>query len=235
MPRCAVGVGGNLGDVARSIAAAFERLAATDGVSDFRGSRLYETAPVGERAGTGYRNAACTFETTLSPLAVLKLLREVESTLGRERSIYWGPRTIDLDLIFYGDESIHLPGLRVPHPAAWYRRFVLDPLAELAPDWVHPALRLTVAQLLKRLDVRPLPVVVSGSLVGDISMNALAEEFPQVAFDGSAPERAAMTFAAAGPGHVPVTWVEPLRDMALDLSQIRLALVSALDRPHPSS
>lgn len=98
-----------------------------------------------------FLNAAATGESTLSARAVLDLLLAIEQRFGRERPFECAPRTIDLDLILYGEEVINIPGLTVPHPRFRERRFVLEPLAELAPDWVDPVTRKTVAELFEQL------------------------------------------------------------------------------------
>ncbi len=127
-----------------------------------RSSRRYDTAPIGRAAGARFLNAAAELTTVLTPLALLERLQEIEADLGRTRNVRWGARTIDLDLLLWGEEVIHTPRLTVPHPALWQRRFVLDPLAEIAPDAWHPVFRLKVADLRDRLLTRPLPLAIIG-------------------------------------------------------------------------
>ena len=147
-----IGIGANLGDRRANIAAALEALAAAGGITGVRCSSLHETAAVGGPAGQGpYLNAAACFEATLSPQALLELLQQVEQAGGRVRDERWGPRTIDLDLLLYGQAVIDSPSLTVPHPRMHLRRFVLAPLAELAADALHPVLRRRVADLLAEL------------------------------------------------------------------------------------
>jgi 2-amino-4-hydroxy-6-hydroxymethyldihydropteridine diphosphokinase len=107
-------------------------------------------------------NAAAELETSLAPLKLLDKLQAVEGDLGRTRSRHWGPRTLDLDLVFWESQIINLPRLVVPHPAAWYRRFVLDPLAEVAPRLVHPVKLVDICTLRERLLARPLRVSFAG-------------------------------------------------------------------------
>ena len=118
-------------------------------ISHFRVSSFHETEPAGVDAGQPmFLNAAAVGETTLSAPAVLDVLLAVEQGLGRERPYAGAPRTIDLDLILYGGEAIELPGITVPHPRFRERPFVLEPLAELAPEWVDPMTGKSIAELL---------------------------------------------------------------------------------------
>ncbi len=161
MTTCLIGLGGNLGNVSQTIAGALQSLSQTPGVRVDRWSSLYQTTPVGSAAGTEFTNAAAQLETTLSARELLSGLLAVENQFGRERNIEWGPRTLDLDLLFFGDEIINDPPvLHVPHSGCWYRRFVLDPLFELVPNFVHPEKQQTIAELRSRLLARPFRVDV---------------------------------------------------------------------------
>jgi len=137
-----VGIGSNLGEPESQIAAALEQLAAEDGIEVVAVSTLRETEPVGYLDQPSFLNGAAQLETALPPRELLERLLEIESRLGRVRGAgpRFGPRTIDLDLLLYGDEIIDEPGLTVPHPRLWERRFVLEPLAELAPGLDIPGL-----------------------------------------------------------------------------------------------
>ena len=133
MTRAYVGVGANLGDREATIRAAIDALPGIVGVSELR-----ETEPVGIVDQPAFLNGAVALETELGPRELLDALLAVERDLGRERRERWGPRTIDLDLLLYGDETIDEPGLTVPHPRLHERRFALEPLLDLDPDVAIP-------------------------------------------------------------------------------------------------
>ncbi len=116
-------------------------------------SSIFETAPVGPVPQGAFLNATAAVQTTLSARELLDRLQQIERSRDRDRAgeQRWGPRTLDLDLVLYGDAIIDEPGLTVPHPRMHERRFVLEPLAEIAADTVVPTLGLTVRQLLSRV------------------------------------------------------------------------------------
>jgi 2-amino-4-hydroxy-6-hydroxymethyldihydropteridine diphosphokinase len=150
---CLIAVGSNLGDREATIRAAAEQLAAHPQVKLVAMSSLYATAPVGGPAGQDeFLNAAIRIDTSLSPHELLQLLQAIETQLGRTRTVHWGPRTIDLDLLLYGDQVIADPDLKVPHPLMHERHFVLEPAAEIAATMMHPTLHRTVNQLLDSLN-----------------------------------------------------------------------------------
>ena len=151
MTRAYVGLGANLGPRELTLLEAVDLLRATEGVVVRAVSQLRETEPVGVVDQPAFLNGAVELETELSARELLDRLLEVEQELGRVRAERWGPRTVDLDLLVFGAETIDEPGLRVPHPRLHERRFALEPLAELAPDLVVPG-RETVSELLAELD-----------------------------------------------------------------------------------
>jgi 2-amino-4-hydroxy-6-hydroxymethyldihydropteridine diphosphokinase len=148
----AIALGTNLGDRRAHIAFAFDALARLPDSKLIASSRVVETAPVGPVEQGDYLNAAAVLETNLPARDLLGHLLSIERLRGRDRAREqrWGPRTLDLDLLLYGDRIIDEPGLAVPHPRLHERLFVLGPLAEVAPDLVVPGLGRTVEQLLKR-------------------------------------------------------------------------------------
>jgi 2-amino-4-hydroxy-6-hydroxymethyldihydropteridine diphosphokinase len=145
-----VGLGANLGSRESTLRRAVELLAEADGVDVLSVSQLRETAPVGVLDQPPFLNGAVAVETTRTPRELLDLLLEIERSLGRVREERWGPRTVDLDLLVYGDEVVDEPGLRVPHPHLHERRFALEPLAELDPELDVPG-RGAVSTLLTEL------------------------------------------------------------------------------------
>jgi 2-amino-4-hydroxy-6-hydroxymethyldihydropteridine diphosphokinase len=151
--RAYVGLGANLGDREDTIRRAVALVDELGGVLVVGVSSLRETEPWGPVEQPRYLNGAVAVETDLPPRELLDALLDVERGLGRARDDEerWGPRTIDLDLLLYGDLVLDEPGLDVPHPRLHERRFALEPLAELAPDALLPG-RGTVAELLRALD-----------------------------------------------------------------------------------
>jgi 2-amino-4-hydroxy-6-hydroxymethyldihydropteridine diphosphokinase len=144
-----LGLGANLGDRRATLAVARSALAAAAGVHRVAASALYETAPVGGPAGQpAYLNAVLRLETTLPARQLLALCLATEAAFGRRRDERWGARTLDLDLLLYGAAVLDEPELVVPHPELHRRRFVLVPLAGLAPELLHPRLGKTVRELL---------------------------------------------------------------------------------------
>lgn len=155
MARAHVGLGANLGEREDTLRRALELLAATAGIDVVAVSSFRETDPVGYLDQPRFLNGAAALETSLAPRELLDALLAVEHELGRTRAgPRFGPRTVDLDLLLYGETRIDEPGLTLPHPRLHERRFALEPLAELDPGLVVPG-RGTVTDLLAELDSRP--------------------------------------------------------------------------------
>jgi 2-amino-4-hydroxy-6-hydroxymethyldihydropteridine diphosphokinase len=157
-----VAVGANLGDREATFAAVVRALETEPDLLLLAASTVYETDPVGPGEQGPYLNAVLGLRSWLAPLELLRCLQRIEAILGRDRSpsaVRWGARTLDLDLLFYGERVIELPELVVPHPRAHERAFVLMPLAELAPALIHPRLGATIeaiaASIFDSQSVRP--------------------------------------------------------------------------------
>lgn len=152
MPRVFIGIGSNEGDRLTMISQAIRSLSSTRGVRLVQMATIRETDPVGGPPQDHYLNTVIEIETALEPPALLRTLQGIEHALGRRRQVErWGPRPIDLDLLLYDDRVLRDPSLTVPHPRMHERRFVLEPLAELAPAFVHPVIKRDIAVLLHEL------------------------------------------------------------------------------------
>jgi 2-amino-4-hydroxy-6-hydroxymethyldihydropteridine diphosphokinase len=154
MPSVAlIGLGSNLGDRVVNLEGAIVALSKTPGVAVLKVSSFHETEPVGGPAGQGmFLNAAAALETTLDPNSLLHVLQEIEGRFGRVRTVRWGERTLDLDLLLFDDRIIQTSEIEIPHPRINTRRFVLEPLLEVAPGAVDPITKRAYADILADLD-----------------------------------------------------------------------------------
>ncbi|RZM82016.1 2-amino-4-hydroxy-6-hydroxymethyldihydropteridine diphosphokinase [Leptolyngbya iicbica] len=157
----AIALGSNLGDSLAILQGAIAALDRHPNVSVTRCSSIYQTAPVGPPQ-PDYFNACALLATTLPPEALLQLLLAIEAQFGRVRRERWGARLLDLDLLLVESQQCQTSRLELPHPRMWERAFVMVPLAEIAPDWPHPATGQTVAEICATLstdDIHRLPDV----------------------------------------------------------------------------
>jgi len=145
-----IGLGSNLGDRLANIRKAIE-LMEEEGIEIIDESSIYETEPVGYKEQGWFLNSVVKGRTELSSRRLWERLEKIEKSMGREREIKWGPRIIDLDILFYGNEILNGKQLQIPHPELYKRKFVLVPLAEVAPKLVHPVLKKTISELLRDL------------------------------------------------------------------------------------
>ena len=178
--RAIVALGGNEGDVADTFDRTIADLIEHPEIDVVSRSRNFTTPAVGSAAGASFLNAAVLLDTSLRPLELLDELQRVENHRGRVRSVRWGPRTLDLDVICHSDAVIESERLTLPHPACWYRRFVLDPVAEIAGDFVHPVLNVTFDELRNRLLERPLRVGIAQESASLLPTPDLRTDFPEV-------------------------------------------------------
>jgi 2-amino-4-hydroxy-6-hydroxymethyldihydropteridine diphosphokinase len=146
-----IGIGSNLRDPAVQCRDAFRRIGAIPEIRLLRRSSLYRTEPVGLEDHPWFINAVVEIRTDLPPMKLFEALKEIERKMGRTDGPRWGPRVIDLDLLLYGQEVVAEEDLVIPHPELHRRRFVLEPLCELASYVIHPAFGVSVRGLLDRL------------------------------------------------------------------------------------
>ena len=165
MVKTYISLGSNMGDRKKYLKQALEMMNKLDDIRVVKVSRLYETAPVGKTDQNWFLNAVVQLETSLSPEALLKALQNIEHTLDRKRDIRWGPRTIDLDIIAYGQIERTGPLLTIPHPRAHQRAFVLMPLSDIEPSFSFPNGE-KVSSLLATLENSEQKVLFFGTIDG---------------------------------------------------------------------
>jgi 2-amino-4-hydroxy-6-hydroxymethyldihydropteridine diphosphokinase len=146
-----IGIGSNLGDKAGQCEKAISEILKADRTILLAKSSLFKTKPMGYTSQDWFINGVIKIETDLEPLDLLAVLKEIESRLGRRETFRWGPRSIDLDILFFDEMEIHVEGLRIPHPLLHERQFVLIPLAEIDRGLIHPVLKKSIGEILDNL------------------------------------------------------------------------------------
>lgn len=172
-PLVAIALGSNLGEPLRQLRSAVQVLAQTPGIDVLACSPWYRTVPVGPPQ-PDYWNGCLIGRVQLSPWALLKRLQAIEAQFGRQRQAHWGARTLDLDLLLYGDRVINTTELTLPHPRLAERPFVLVPLAAIAPHWRHPVLGETIQTLRQRVGDKGIIAVLSDD-VGETTFATAAD------------------------------------------------------------
>ncbi|MEB3885996.1 2-amino-4-hydroxy-6-hydroxymethyldihydropteridine diphosphokinase [Lyngbya sp. CCY1209] len=147
----AIAMGSNLGDSHRTLEKALKTIDQTPGITVKAYSSWYKTAPIGP-SQPDFLNGCALLEVQLTPQELLQTLLDIEDQFGRVRQERWGPRTLDLDVLLFGDLILETPELQIPHPRMTDRAFVLVPLAEIAPDWIEPVSGKAISQLVKQVD-----------------------------------------------------------------------------------
>ncbi len=151
MVKCAIALGSNLGDSLTILEKTLKIISQSPDITLESSSHWYRTTPIGPPQ-PDYLNGCAILKTNLAPEKLLRILLKIEQQFGRIRQEKWGPRTLDLDLLLYGDLILNTDSLQIPHPLMTDRAFVLVPLAEIAPNWVHPVTRKAIIQLLDGVD-----------------------------------------------------------------------------------
>ena len=161
-----LGLGSNMGGRCNNLESALDALASKVKVQVV--SSIYDTTPVGNTHQPRFLNLVCAAGTSLSPANLLNFVKQIEKKMGRKPGPVNSPRPIDIDILFYGNQVIAETALMIPHPKLAERAFVLVPLTEIAPDFIHPLTGKTVRQMLQALDVSPADVVKLQNTRGEI-------------------------------------------------------------------
>jgi len=146
-----IGIGSNVGNKVDQCEKAISEILKVDRHKLLVKSSLFKTKPIGYTSQDWFVNGVIKIETDLEPLDLLRVLKTIESQLGRKETFRWGPRTIDLDILIFDDREMRTEELQIPHPLLHERQFVLIPLAEIDRDLVHPVLKKTIGELLNNL------------------------------------------------------------------------------------
>jgi 2-amino-4-hydroxy-6-hydroxymethyldihydropteridine diphosphokinase len=146
-----IGIGSNLGDKVEQCEKGIFEILRVDRTRLLAKSSFYKTQPVGYTSQDWFVNGVIKIETDLEPFDLLQTLKSIESRLGRGETFRWGPRVIDLDILFFDEQEFQTEKLQIPHPLLQERRFVLTPLVEIDPNLIHPVLKKTVQELLRSL------------------------------------------------------------------------------------
>lgn len=162
--RVFIALGSNIGQRINYLQMALNELQALNGLEILSSSSVYETAPLGYTEQPAFLNAVCCARAEGTPEDLLEAMQAIEHRHGRQRTIHWGPRTLDLDLLLFGDIRVDSPALTLPHPHITARDFVLVPLLQIAPNTCDPITALPYAHHLKQLGAAPLPAVAQLSL-----------------------------------------------------------------------
>jgi 2-amino-4-hydroxy-6-hydroxymethyldihydropteridine diphosphokinase len=158
---CYIGIGSNLRDALQNCKEAIEKLGIANGIKLTAASSFYKSEPVGIENQNWFVNAVAEIMTTLTAHDLLLALQSIENVMGRTREIKGGPRIIDLDLLFYGQNVINDADMIVPHPEAHKRRFVLEPLAEIASYFIHPIFGVSIRGLKERLEDNKIVQIIN--------------------------------------------------------------------------
>jgi 2-amino-4-hydroxy-6-hydroxymethyldihydropteridine diphosphokinase len=226
MATCLIGLGSNLGDRRQALDQAVRRFRRHCQVHVTATSRWHETTPVGGPPGQEpFLNGAAVLETALEPEALLAVLHRIEADFGRSRTERWGPRRLDLDLLLYGELALETAALTIPHPRMAWRRFVLEPAAEVAREMVHPATGWTIGRLLHHLNTAVPYVAIAGPI--GVGKTRLADE---LADDRARRASATRIREQVAPGRLEAFYADPSGNawaMELEFLRERTRLLSA--------